>query len=52
MSKVDFIVYPEKCIFTPVQLIEYLDFIIDSQKILVSLKDDEKSKQRSSTIPS
>lgn len=37
LDRLGFTVHPEKSIFTPVQIIEYLGFIINSQRMIVSL---------------
>ena len=42
LNKVGLIVNPEKYIFTQVQLIEYLYFIVSSLRILVSVTGNKK----------
>ena len=43
-KKLDFIIHPDKSKFIPAKIVEYLGFIIDSEKMITYLSDQKKQK--------
>ena len=44
-QKLDFLIHPDKSKFIPAKIVEYLGFIIDSEKMITYLSDQKKNKK-------
>ena len=43
-QKLGFLIHPDKSKFIPAKIVEYLGFIIDSEKMIIYLSDHKKKK--------
>ena len=43
-KKLGFVIHPDKSKFIPSKIVEYLSFIIDSEKMITYLSDQKKTK--------
>ena len=52
-QKLGFVIHPDKSKFMPAKIVEYLDFIIDSEKMITYLSEQKKQKnyEKCCTIP-